>query len=153
MTIDTVTAWTRGGLRFLMVQHPTRTSLGIAGGVLVATIADMLKPYLGAINTAALTDFRLAVCGVFVTNISILFNKKTLPEAIEKEFTAVRQAIVEGKLSPAHQKLLYLKIAHNVIDGAALSKKLADEMADVARDEGTRRGAAPSAGPRAATDK
>jgi hypothetical protein len=159
MSPDTATAWIRGALRFCMVQHPTRTSVGIAGGVVVATVTDMLKPYLGAINVAALTDFRLAVCGVFVANVPLLFKKNVLPEPIEEEFRGVRLAIAEGKLSAAHQKLLYLKIAQNVIDRSALSKKLTDEIKDVeekatngrAAGGGTGRNSGSRGGRRAAT--
>ena len=69
MSPEAVSGWARGALRFFMVQYPTRTSLGIAGGVMVATAVDTLKPYLGSVNTAAITDFRLAICGVFCANI------------------------------------------------------------------------------------
>src|SRR3954454_21972727 len=103
MNADAISSWTRGALRFFMVQYPTRTSLGIAGGVVVSTVLDMLKPYLGAINTAALSDFRLSLCGVFVTNIGLLFKRNSLPEDIEQEFTGIQRAISEGHLSQAHQ--------------------------------------------------
>jgi hypothetical protein len=131
MSVDAATAWARGAMRFFMVQHPTRTSVGIAGGFVVATLADLFKPYLGGINVAALTDLRMSLCGVFVTNVPLLFKKRVLPEAIEEEFDGVRLAIAEGKLSAAHQKLLYLKIAQNVIDRSNLSKTLAEEIKDV----------------------
>ena len=118
---DFVTGWMRGALRFLMVQHPTRTSVGLSGGILVATIIDAFKPFLSGINVGAFTDVRLAIVGVFLSNVSLLFIKERLPESLEQEFAAVDRAIREGKLSAAHRKMLYLKIAQTELDRVALS--------------------------------
>jgi hypothetical protein len=125
--IDLVTGWLRGSLRFLMVQHPTRTSLGLTGGIFVATIIDALKPLIPGINVASLTDLRLAIAGVFVSNIGLLFKKERLPEALEQEFEAVRIAAREGKLGAAQRKMLYLKIAQTELDRVAFSKRKTGE--------------------------
>jgi len=118
---DLATGWMRGALRFLMVQHPIRTSVGLSGGILVATIIDAFKSFLPGINVAAFTDLRLAIVGVFLSNVSLLFKIERFPENLEQEFAAVHRAIREGKLSSAHRKMLYLKIAQTELDRVALS--------------------------------
>jgi hypothetical protein len=131
--IDLVTGWVRATLRFLMVQHPTRTSVGLTGGITVGTIIDALKPSLPGINLMALTDLRLAIAGVFLSNVSLLFKKERLPEALEQEFAAVRKAAREGKLSGPQCKMLYVKIANTAIDGAVFHSGDKDEVSQKKR--------------------
>lgn len=124
MSPDVITDWARTCFRFAMVQQPTRTSLGIAGGVVVGLLVDIFKPVLTAINVSALTDLRLAIAGAFFANVPVLFKKNRLPESIEQEFAVIRLAVSEGRLSQAHQKLLYQKLAQKVIEKATISRAL-----------------------------
>lgn len=123
MTADQTTEWARTAFRFAMVQHPTRTSIGMAGGVFVGLLADVFHRALTWINTNAMTDFRLAVSGAFIANILLLFKKNDLPESIENDFKAIRLAVQSGHLSQAHQKMLYLSLAQTIIKHSQLSKK------------------------------
>jgi hypothetical protein len=123
MTPDVITGWARTAFRFAMVQHPTRTSLGMAGGVFVGVLVDIFRPTLTWLNTNALTDFRLAISGAFITNVIVLFKRDDLPEDIENDFKAIRLAVESGKLSQAHQKLLYLNLAQSIVTHSHLSKK------------------------------
>jgi hypothetical protein len=125
--IGLVTGWLRATFRFLMVQHPTRTSLGLSGGITVATIIDAVKPSIPGVNIMALTDLRLAIAGVFVSNISLLFKKERLPEALEQQFAAVRIAAREGKLSAVQRKMLYQKIAQTELERALFSRRDQDD--------------------------
>jgi len=80
------------------------------------------------INVTAFTDLRLAVAGVLISNVSLLFKKERLPETLEQEFAVIRIAAREGKLSVAQRKMLYYKIAQTQLDHATFSKSEADGM-------------------------
>jgi hypothetical protein len=95
----------------------------MAGGIFVGLLLDIFRPTLTWLNTNGLTDFRLAVSGAFIANLSVLFKKDDLPESIENDFKAIRIASEAGRLSQAHQKLLYLNLAQSIVKQSHLSEK------------------------------
>jgi hypothetical protein len=139
MSVDTFTAFLRGGLRFLMMRSPLRTSMGAAGGVLAGLLLNIFKPVLlhvTWVDLSAITDLRLAVSGVFIANLPGLFQRDRLPEAIEEQFSIAARCIKEGKLSQAHARIFYAKIVTIALENAKLSA-VAQREVDLLSSEAT----------------
>jgi hypothetical protein len=113
---DSVTALLRRALLFLLVKHPTRTSLGLAGGVFVGLVADLFKDFLPTqLNLSALGQIPLSISGAFVANLPSAIKKDRLPEDVEQQFQAIARAVHDGGLSKQQQKLLYQSLAQRII--------------------------------------
>jgi hypothetical protein len=128
ISADSPTAFLRGALRFLMLQSPMRTSIGATGGVFVGVLLDLFRPALKWLDLSAITDFRLMVSGIFIANVSGIFQKDKLPEPIEEQFRITARAITEGKLSPAQAKIYYAQIVTMALEHAKLTASAQQEV-------------------------
>jgi hypothetical protein len=68
-----------------------------------------------------LTDFRLAISGIFIANLPGLFQRERLPDAVEEQFTLVARGVREGRLSQAQAKIYYAQIVTATLENAKLS--------------------------------
>jgi hypothetical protein len=100
-----------------MIRSPMRTSIGATGGVFVGVLLGLFKPALGWIDLSTITDFRLALSGIFIANLPALFQRDRLPDAIEDQFSTVSRAVKSGKLSRAQAKFYYAQIVTTALDG------------------------------------
>lgn len=122
MPTDTFTALLRGMLRYLMIRSPMRTSIGATGGVFAGVLLDLFRPVMNRwVDLAQVSDFRLAVGGIFLANILGPFQQQRLPDAIEEQFSVVARGIKEGKLSQAQAKIYYAQIVTTALESAKLS--------------------------------
>jgi hypothetical protein len=119
-----------------MIRSPMRTSIGATGGVFVGVLLGLFKPALGWIDLSTITDFRLALSGIFIANLPALFQRDRLPDAIENQFSTVSRAVKSGKLSRAQAKFYYAQIVTTALEHAKLSTAMEREV-DLLTSEAT----------------
>jgi hypothetical protein len=115
------------------------TSMGATGGVFAGVLLDLFKPALKAmtwVDLSAMTDFRLAVSGIFIANLPGLFQRDRLPDAIEEQFTIVARGTKEGRLSQAQKKIYCAQIVTTALANAKLSAA-AEREVDLLSSEAT----------------
>lgn len=145
---DAWTGFLRGALRFLMLHSPMRTSLGATGGVCVGVLLDMFSPLVRGVDLSKVTDFRLAIAGIFVSNVTGIFKKEKFPETIEEQFAVAAKAIKDGELTQAQAKMLYIQIVTNALQHAKLTteaQREVDEFNEQVRTARARQPRPPSA--------
>ena len=104
-----------------MLKSPMRTSLGVTGGVLVGLLLDMFGRKLHFIDLSSVTDFRLAMAGIFLANVSGLFDRDQLPDALEEQFRLVARGVKAGELSKAQAKIYYGQIITRALQHSKLT--------------------------------
>jgi hypothetical protein len=138
MPTDTLTALLRGILRYLMIRSPMRTSIGATGGVFSGVLLDLFRPVTNSwVYLAHVSDFRLAVGGIFLANILGPFQQQRLPDAIEEQFSVVARGVKEGKLSQAQAKIYYAQIVSTALESAKLSAATQREVDMIGSDAST----------------
>lgn len=128
MPVDTLTAFLREALRVFMIRSPMRTALGATGGVFGHVLLLFFEPLLKGVNLSEITDFRLAVSGIFIANLPSLFQRDRLPDAVEEQFTLVARAIKDGNLSQTQGKIYYAQIVTTVLENTKLSARAQREV-------------------------
>lgn len=136
MTLDEITAWMRGLLKAGFIQYPTRSSFGIMLGTVASYMLQFLQPSLPPqFDWKALTGYPLPVTGLLVFNIPTVFGKG-LPESVEQRFHVLRKTIEEGKIPVAHQRMLYIQLAKDVLAEYRMNVNIAGKLADEPPQEG-----------------
>jgi hypothetical protein len=123
-----------------MIRSPMRTSMGATGGVFVGVLLDLFRPVMARwVDLAEVSDFRLAVGGIFLANILGPFRQNRLPDAIEEQFSVVARGIKEGKLSQGQAKIYYAQIVTTALEAAKLSAATQREVDLLGSDAATKR--------------
>lgn len=118
---DPFTGIARTVLQFLMLKSPMRTSIGATGGVFVGLLLNIFSPKLHSIDLSAVTDVRLAMAGIFLANVSALFDRGQLSDAIEDQFRLVARGVKAGELSKAQAKIYYGQIITKALQQSKLT--------------------------------
>jgi hypothetical protein len=136
MSLDELTSKSRGALRFLFVQHPTRTSYGILFSTVLDFAKDLIRPsFHDAVNWEAITPLRLMIVGVLVFHFPLLFRKHALPETIESQFSTIERATKAGGITALQKRMLYQSLAQQIITDTRLKPGVEKTVSEATKPE------------------
>lgn len=122
-------------INFLLVNHPTRTSLGAVLGLVLEFLSKVFSPILNRISTINLSiinPWEYVIVGIFLMHLKTFyeaFTKKTyLSENEERAFEAIRIGVKEGKITEWEAKNMYLKLCEKVLANVELKQSTQDEI-------------------------
>lgn len=106
-------------LKALLCRYPHRLSLGALTGIVLHVILKVLSPFISGDvgkNLSLLGPTQCAIVGVFLFVFPTIFSRHRLSDDLEEKLVSLRRIIEEGNLSPAQRRLLYLDLAHQVLN-------------------------------------
>ena len=131
---DNITQYIRTALNFLLLKYPTRTTMGLLFGVVGDFLIDVFHPFLSKLkwlNLAAFNAWRIGLFGAFIANLPAVFSKGNLREDLEEKFEVIRRSVREGELTKVEGRLLYQRLALDVISKARLKGDLEKRIKDL----------------------
>ena len=110
---DLLTQLIRAAIKILGVDHKKRLGVGIALGIVLNGIREVLTVYITAFNN--LSTIPTVALGISLVFLPLTFQKRQIPEDYKRILDIIDTIIERAELSKEHRKWAYRELLEKVV--------------------------------------